>query len=220
MKGEIEEIQRRAVYVYRRLAGTNDHLKEALRAARAAEDCAVGGNLEGAEKEIDLARRAIARVQVDAQEALHGEAGVPASALERRAPASAGWKWGPGKLRQKERQSEKAEVIQLEARELFDLRGKKLSSADVVEAMARQGCDSAYIGEYVADLLRATKDAGSINQRREVMKLVLLFLQQVEPKTIELGEEDLSQLSDEELRAYQTIAARIVASQREEPHNG
>jgi hypothetical protein len=77
--------------------------------------------------------------------------------------------------------------------------------------MAERGVDSRYLGEYLADLLDITKRSGSINQRREAMKLVFLFLQHIEPKAIDLGDQDLDSLSTEELEAYQKIMARLVA---------
>lgn len=213
-EARLEALQRDAAQVLQSLSQRDVTLRKAQEAGRDVETAVARNDLQSADLHHKLMRQRVEELVAAVLEARDGRFGdqLEAHELNRRAPARAGQNMGPGRLREKERQSERAEVIQLRAHEIFDLSGgKKLATLDVLEAMNEHGVNSRYLGEYLADLVKATKTKGSINQRREVIKLVFLFLQHIEPKALDLGEQDLDSLSTEEIEVYQKIAARMVA---------
>jgi len=215
---ELERIEREARLLEEALGPMDRKCKTAYGQARQAWFECKGASLDAARESLRLARVSVnnLRLELERIHAMRFGDQVEADQLARRAEAKVGWQDTEATIKQKEDQKILREVIPLKASEIFDLRGKNLATFDVLEAMAQRGVDSKFIGEYLAELVSTTRSTGSINQRREVMKLLFLFLQHIEPKMMLDVEDDLEDMSDEELQAYQTLAARMVAKQVQE----
>lgn len=208
-----ENIQRLGLAWQEQLGPLDRLIRRAFGNARQAPLYVAGGQIEQAEHCIDEAYRAASEVRVVLErlrEVRYGDK-VEAKDMARRAHARAGMQQSEQRVEEIENRKAMREVIPLEAKELFGVDTRRLGSADVLQAMADKGVDSQFIGEYLAELVERARTHGTDKNKREVMKLVFAFIQHIEPKATLDVEDDLEDLSDEELEAYQTIAARQVA---------
>lgn len=212
--GEHERLER-ACRVFSEIGRAIHPLSKQVRGrAESAFMCVKGKNWEGAREEFRLAVKALGQLVGHLDAGRFGD-DTEAGQLMQRAHARAGRLMGLHKLEVAEAQKVAAEVVPLKASELFGKAGSPtISSSQVLEAMRARGVDGQFVGEYLAEFLQKTRERGSMLQRKEALKLLFAYIQHIEPRTMfEFNEEDLDALSDEELEAYQTLCAKMVAKE-------
>ena len=97
----------------------------------------------------------------------------------------------------------------------------KLSTKDILGAMAAKGMDNDAIAAWYVGLMESTENKGTINQKVEVGRLVARVIQHTEPRQLfEINDMDIEGLTDDELEEITREAATVVGARIEQAKRG